>query len=59
MNFIRKLSLEGFGFAPERIWVTVFAGNEALGLETPTPRRSRMWLGDRHPGGAERAPAAL
>jgi alanyl-tRNA synthetase len=27
-----EFSLEGFGFDPERIWVTVFEGDEALGL---------------------------
>ncbi len=27
-----ELSLDGFGFAPERIWITVFEGDEALGL---------------------------
>jgi alanyl-tRNA synthetase len=27
-----ELSLEGFGFDPERIWVTVFEGDEELGL---------------------------
>jgi alanyl-tRNA synthetase len=27
-----ELSLEGFGFDPEKIWVTVFEGDEALGL---------------------------
>jgi alanyl-tRNA synthetase len=27
-----KLSLEGFGFDPERIWVTVFEGDDALGV---------------------------
>jgi len=27
-----KLSLEGFGLEPDRIWVTVFEGDEALGL---------------------------
>jgi alanyl-tRNA synthetase len=27
-----ELSVEGFGFDPERIWATVFAGDEELGL---------------------------
>src|SRR5215208_4756888 len=27
-----EVSLEGFGFDPERIWVTVFEGDEELGL---------------------------
>ncbi len=31
-----ELSLDGFGFDPERIWVTVFAGDEQLGLGPDT-----------------------
>ena len=31
-----ELSLEGFGFDPERIWVTVFAGDDELGLGPDT-----------------------
>ncbi|MEK6251055.1 MAG: alanine--tRNA ligase [Actinomycetota bacterium] len=31
-----ELSTEGFGFDPERIWVTVFAGDEELGLGPDT-----------------------
>ena len=31
-----ELSLQGFGFDPERIWVTVFAGDERLGLGPDT-----------------------
>src|ERR671936_793140 len=27
-----ELSTHGFGFAPERIWITVFGGDEELGL---------------------------
>ncbi len=27
-----ELSLEGFGFAPQHVWITVFAGDEALGV---------------------------
>jgi alanyl-tRNA synthetase len=27
-----ELSIEGFGFDPERVWVTVFGGDEVLGL---------------------------
>ncbi|MGX6447846.1 alanine--tRNA ligase [Patulibacter sp. S7RM1-6] len=30
--FAWRLSTEGFGFDPEKIWVTVFGGDEALGL---------------------------
>jgi len=32
MRFGWELSREGFGFDPERIWVTVFAGDDELGL---------------------------
>jgi alanyl-tRNA synthetase len=31
-----ELSVEGFGFDPERIWVTVFEGDEELGLGPDT-----------------------
>jgi alanyl-tRNA synthetase len=31
-EFAWELSLNGFGFDPERIWVTVFEGDEELGL---------------------------
>jgi alanyl-tRNA synthetase len=31
-EFAWEMSLDGFGFDPERIWVTVFEGDEALGL---------------------------
>jgi alanyl-tRNA synthetase len=32
VEFAWDLSLNGFGFDPERIWITVFAGDEDLGL---------------------------
>ena len=32
VEFAWELSLEGFGFTPEEIWVTVFEGDEELGL---------------------------
>jgi alanyl-tRNA synthetase len=32
VEFAWELSLEGFGFKPEDIWVTVFEGDEELGL---------------------------
>src|SRR4051794_10691858 len=32
VEFAWELSLQGFGFDPERIWVTVFEGDEELGL---------------------------
>ncbi|HWI72798.1 MAG TPA: alanine--tRNA ligase, partial [Baekduia sp.] len=31
-QFAWQMSLEGFGFDPEKIWVTVFEGDEELGL---------------------------
>src|SRR5918996_4653805 len=37
-----ELSLEGFGFEPERIWVTVFAGEEELGLG-PDEESIEIW----------------
>jgi alanyl-tRNA synthetase len=32
VEYAWELSLEGFGFDPERIWITVHGGDEALGL---------------------------
>lgn len=32
IEFAWDLSLNGFGFDPERIWITVFEGDESLGL---------------------------
>jgi alanyl-tRNA synthetase len=32
VEFAWEFSLEGFGFDPERIWVTIFEGDDALGL---------------------------
>src|SRR2546423_3913910 len=32
VRYAWELSLEGFGFAPEDVWITVFAGDEELGL---------------------------
>ena len=37
-----ELSTGGFGFDPERIWVTVFAGDEALGLG-PDEESIEIW----------------
>jgi alanyl-tRNA synthetase len=31
-RFAWELSIEGFGFSPEDIWITVFAGDDELGL---------------------------
>ncbi|HWT25369.1 MAG TPA: alanine--tRNA ligase, partial [Solirubrobacteraceae bacterium] len=38
-----ELSLEGFGFDPERIWITVFEGDEDLGLG-PDEEAIEAWL---------------
>jgi alanyl-tRNA synthetase len=38
-----QLSLEGFGFDPDKIWITVFAGDEALGLG-PDQEAIDAWL---------------
>ena len=48
-----ELSTEGFGFDPERIWVTVFEGDEELGLG-PDDEAIEIWRGDRRPRGADR-----
>ena len=39
-----ELSLEGFGFDPERIWITVFEGDEELGLG-PDEEAIEIWRG--------------
>jgi alanyl-tRNA synthetase len=36
IGFGWELSLQGFGFNPEEVWVTVFAGDEELGLGPDT-----------------------
>jgi alanyl-tRNA synthetase len=33
VEFAWELSLEGFGLDPERIWITVFEGDDGLGIE--------------------------
>jgi alanyl-tRNA synthetase len=38
-----EFSLEGFGFEPEKIWVTVFEGDEELGLG-PDEEAIEAWL---------------
>ncbi|HLH66757.1 MAG TPA: alanine--tRNA ligase [Solirubrobacteraceae bacterium] len=42
-RFAWELSTDGFGFAPERIWITVFAGDEELGLG-PDQEAIDAWL---------------
>ncbi len=39
-----ELSTQGFGFAPEEIWVTVFGGDEELGLG-PDAESIEIWKG--------------
>jgi alanyl-tRNA synthetase len=42
-QFAWELSLEGFGFKPEDIWVTIFEGDEELGLG-PDEEAIEAWL---------------
>ena len=43
MEFAWELSLEGFGFDPEKIWITVFEGDDELGLG-PDEEAIEAWL---------------
>ncbi len=43
VKFAWELSLEGFGFRPEDIWITVFAGDEELGIG-PDQEAIDAWL---------------
>ena len=43
VEFAWEFSLEGFGFDPEQIWVTVFEGDEELGLG-PDEEAIEAWL---------------
>ena len=43
VEFAWELSLEGFGFEPERIWISVFQGDEELGLG-PDEEAIEAWL---------------
>ncbi|GIK77356.1 MAG: alanine--tRNA ligase [Actinomycetes bacterium] len=42
IDFAWELSLDGFGFDPERLWVTVFGGDEELGLG-PDTEAIELW----------------
>jgi alanyl-tRNA synthetase len=42
-RFAWELSTQGFGFAPESIWITVFAGDDELGLG-PDEEAIEAWL---------------
>ncbi|MBB4664871.1 alanine--tRNA ligase [Conexibacter arvalis] len=43
IRFAWELSTEGFGLDPDRIWVTVFGGDEELGLG-PDEEAIELWL---------------
>ncbi len=43
VEFAWEMSLEGFGFKPEDIWVTIFEGDEELGLG-PDEEAVEAWL---------------
>ncbi len=43
VEFAWEFSLEGFGFDPEQIWVTIFEGDDALGLG-PDEEAIEAWL---------------
>src|SRR5919107_3210825 len=43
VEFAWELSLQGFGFDPEKIWITVFEGEDALGLG-PDEEAIEAWL---------------
>ena len=43
VEFAWELSLEGFGLDPDKIWITVFEGDEELGLP-PDEEATRAWL---------------
>src|SRR4051812_24062631 len=43
VEFAWDFSLNGFGFDPEKIWVTIFEGDEALGLG-PDEEAIEAWL---------------
>ena len=42
-EFAWELSLEGFGFEPDKIWATVFEGDDELGLG-PDEEAIQVWL---------------
>jgi alanyl-tRNA synthetase len=42
IEFAWELSIQGFGFDPEKVWVTVFGGDEVLGLG-PDEEAIELW----------------
>ena len=54
VEFAWELSLEGFGFDPDRIWITVLGGDEALGLG-PDEEAIEAWKSVGVPERAHRA----
>ena len=58
VEFAWELSLEGFGFNPDDIWVTVFEGDEELGAR-PGRGGDRGVAGDRRSARADRRLPAL
>ena len=57
-RFAWELSTEGFGFPPDDIWITVFAGDDELGLG-PDQDGDRRLAGDRGSARADRRVPAL
>ena len=53
-----EFSLEHLGFDPERIWITVFEGDDELGLG-PDEEAIEAWLSVGRPARADRRAAAL
>ena len=53
-----ELSIEGFGFDPEQVWVTVFEGDDELGLG-PDEEAVEIWRKVGVPGRAHRQAASL
>src|SRR5919205_4357633 len=43
VQFAWRFSLDGFGFEPEKVWVTVFEGDDELGLG-PDEEAIEAWL---------------
>ena len=57
VEFAWELSLEGFGFDPDDIWITVFEGDDELGLG-PDEEAIEAWVAIGVPRDADRPAAA-